>query len=50
LTETIRQSEAFCYHPAKHFVMPQEKIDIAIESIEIELEERLHELDQRQNP
>ncbi len=40
----IRQSEAVVIYPAKHFVMPQEKIDIAIGSIEAELEERLHEL------
>lgn len=40
----IRESESVVIYPAKHFVMPQEKIDIAIESIEDELEERLHEL------
>jgi len=40
----IRESEGVVIYPAKHFVMPQEKIDIAIESIEAELEERLHEL------
>ncbi len=40
----IRQSEAVVIYPAKHFVMPQEKIDIAIESIEAELKESLREL------
>ncbi|MBU4453733.1 MAG: excinuclease ABC subunit UvrB, partial [Euryarchaeota archaeon] len=40
----IRDSEGVVIYPAKHFVMPQEKIDIAIESIEDELEGRLHEL------
>lgn len=40
----IRESESVVIYPAKHFVMPQEKIDIAIESIEDELQERLHEL------
>ncbi|MDO8725675.1 MAG: excinuclease ABC subunit UvrB [Candidatus Methanoperedens sp.] len=40
----IRESEGIVIYPAKHFVMPQEKIEAAIESIEKELEERLHEL------
>jgi len=40
----IRESEGIVIYPAKHFVMPQEKIEAAIESIETELEERLHEL------
>ena len=40
----IRESEGVVLYPAKHFVMPQEKIEAAIESIETELEERLHEL------
>ncbi|MDP2841175.1 MAG: excinuclease ABC subunit UvrB [Candidatus Methanoperedens sp.] len=40
----IRESEGVVIYPAKHFVMPQEKIEAAIESIETELEERLHEL------
>lgn len=40
----IRESEGVVIYPAKHFVMPQEKIEAAIESIEKELEERLHEL------
>jgi len=40
----IRESEGVVIYPAKHFVMPQEKIEVAIESIESELEDRLHEL------
>ncbi len=40
----IRESDAAVIYPAKHFVMPQEKIDIAIESIESELKERLRDL------
>jgi excinuclease ABC subunit B len=42
--KTIRESEGVVIYPAKHFVMPQEKIEAAIESIKTELEERLHEL------
>ena len=40
----MRESDAAVIYPAKHFVMPQEKIDVAIESIESELKERLREL------
>ncbi|MDP2844464.1 MAG: DEAD/DEAH box helicase family protein, partial [Candidatus Methanoperedens sp.] len=40
----IRENEAVVIYPAKHFVMPQEKIEAAIESIEAELKERLREL------
>ncbi len=40
----IRESEASVIYPAKHFVMPQEKIEAAIGSIEEELKDRLHEL------
>ncbi|MDP3103918.1 MAG: excinuclease ABC subunit UvrB [Candidatus Methanoperedens sp.] len=40
----IRDSEGVVIYPAKHFVMPQEKIEAAIDSIEAELEERLREL------
>jgi len=40
----IRESVAVVIYPAKHFVMPQEKIEAAIDSIEAELGERLHEL------
>ncbi|MFZ3060571.1 MAG: excinuclease ABC subunit UvrB [Candidatus Methanoperedens sp.] len=42
--KTLRESDAVVIYPAKHFVMPQEKIDAAIESIEAELRDRLHEL------
>lgn len=40
----IRENEAVVIYPAKHFVMPQEKIEAAIESIEAELKDRLREL------
>ncbi|MFZ2412222.1 MAG: excinuclease ABC subunit UvrB, partial [Candidatus Methanoperedens sp.] len=40
----IRENEAVVIYPAKHFVMPQEKIEAAIESIEAELKGRLREL------
>ncbi|NJD78148.1 MAG: excinuclease ABC subunit UvrB [Candidatus Methanoperedens sp.] len=42
--KTLRENEAVVIYPAKHFVMPQEKIDAAIESIEEELKERLQDL------
>ncbi len=42
--KTLRENDAVVIYPAKHFVMPQEKIDAAIESIEEELKERLHDL------
>ncbi|MCZ7396793.1 MAG: excinuclease ABC subunit UvrB [Candidatus Methanoperedens sp.] len=42
--KTLRESDAVVIYPAKHFVMPQEKIEAAIESIEAELRDRLHEL------
>jgi excinuclease ABC subunit B len=40
----LRQSDAVVIYPAKHFVMPQEKIESAIGSIEDELIGRLREL------
>ncbi len=40
----IRDSDAVVIYPAKHFVMPQEKIDAAVESIEVELRDRLRTL------
>ena len=40
----IHESVATVIYPAKHFVMPQEKLEEAIVSIEEELRERLHEL------
>ena len=42
--KTLRENDALVIYPAKHFVMPQEKIDMAIESIEEELKTRLQEL------
>ncbi len=42
--KTLRENDAVVIYPAKHFVMPQEKIDAAIVSIEAELRDRLHEL------
>jgi len=42
--KTLRENETLVIYPAKHFVMPQEKIDFAIESIEAELKTRLQEL------
>ncbi len=38
------ERERICIFPAKHYVTPQESIERAIESIEVELEERLKEL------
>lgn len=40
----LRETEAVVIYPAKHFVMPQEKIEAAIISIEQELADRLREL------
>ncbi len=42
--KTLREHDAAVIYPAKHFVMPQEMINAAIDSIEAELEERLREL------
>jgi len=42
--KTLRENDTLVIYPAKHFVMPQEKIDMAIESIEEELRTRLQEL------
>lgn len=42
--KTLRENDTLVIYPAKHFVMPQEKIDLAIESIEAELKTRLQEL------
>jgi excinuclease ABC subunit B len=42
--KTMRENEKLVIYPAKHFVMPQEKIDLAIGSIEKELKTRLQEL------
>src|SRR5689334_19811388 len=39
--EVIRQEQELFVYPAKHFVMPEERIAKAIDSIKLELEERL---------
>ena len=41
---SIMEYDDFVIYPAKHFVMPEEKINNALYTIEIELEERLKEL------
>ncbi len=41
---TIRECGEFIVYPAKHFVMPEEKVNNALYTIELELEERLKEL------
>ena len=42
--ETLSISDEFVVYPAKHFVMPEDRIAQAIEVIRAELEERLQEL------
>ncbi|MBI3839463.1 MAG: excinuclease ABC subunit UvrB [Planctomycetia bacterium] len=42
--EAIRQEQELFVYPAKHFVMPEERIAAAIDSIKQELEERLEQL------
>jgi excinuclease ABC subunit B len=42
--EVIRQEEELFIYPAKHFVMPEERIAAAIDAIKLELEERLEQL------
>jgi excinuclease ABC subunit B len=39
--ETIRRQPEFYVYPAKHFVMPEDRIQAAVERIEMELAERL---------
>ncbi|MDR0521380.1 MAG: excinuclease ABC subunit UvrB [Planctomycetaceae bacterium] len=39
--ETIRKQTEFVLYPAKHFVLPDEKVEAAVVRIEAELEERL---------
>ena len=39
--EAIRRETTFCIYPAKHFVMPEERIDAAVLRIEKELADRL---------
>jgi len=45
VTRTVSEHEPVIIYPAKHFVMPQEKIERAITSIENELDDRLIELE-----
>ncbi len=42
--EVIRQEDEMFIYPAKHFVMPEERIAAAVDSIKQELEERLEVL------
>jgi len=42
--QTIRRQEQLFIYPAKHFVMPEERIAQAVDSIKQELNERLEEL------
>lgn len=42
--EVIRREEDLFIYPAKHFVMPEERIAAAVDSIKQELEDRLEEL------
>jgi excinuclease ABC subunit B len=42
--ESVRHEEEMFIYPAKHFVMPEERIAAAIDSIKQELEERLEQL------
>ncbi len=42
--KTQRENDALVIYPAKHFVMPPEKIEAAIVSIEAEIRDRLSEL------
>src|SRR5262252_3455023 len=41
---TLLEYDDFVIYPAKHFVMPEEKVNAALYTIEMELEERLKEL------
>ncbi|MEX0678008.1 MAG: excinuclease ABC subunit UvrB [Pirellulales bacterium] len=42
--EVVRQEQELFIYPAKHFVMPEQRIAAAIDAIKQELEERLEEL------
>ncbi len=42
--EELRREEAMYIYPAKHFVLPPERIDSAVEEIQTELDTRLEEL------
>jgi excinuclease ABC subunit B len=41
---TLLEYDDFVIYPAKHFVMPEDKVNAALYTIEVELEERLKEL------
>src|SRR6185295_12075559 len=41
---TLLEYDDFVIYPAKHFVMPEDKVNAALYTIEMELEERLKEL------
>ena len=42
--EVLAERESVTIYPAKHFITPREKLEVALRSIEAELEERLAEL------
>jgi len=42
--ETLGETEELYVYPAKHFVLPEERVESAVRSIRAELEERLAEL------
>jgi len=42
--EVLAEHQAIAIYPAKHFITPQEKLTLALRDIEIELKERLAEL------
>lgn len=42
--EVLQQEEEVCIYPAKHFVMPEDRIALAAASIKEELDQRLDEL------
>ena len=42
--EVLTEHPAIAIYPAKHFITPQEKLTLALQDIEIELQERLAEL------
>ena len=42
--EILAQRDEMDIYPARHFVTPKEKLDLAVEDIEVELEERLGDL------
>jgi len=46
--ELLQEHSTLDIFPAKHFITPQEKLQVALGSIEVELEERLKELRQEE--